>query len=441
MPRSSLPLLAAASVLLAAAGLEAARRPRYGGTLRMETQAARGLEPPAWPSVFETLVILDESGRANPGLAVSWRRDAMGKRWVFRLRGGVKFHDGSPLTPETAAAALNGNGWTAQAAARELVVQTEAPASVADFADAGRAIALRAPDGTLHGTGPFRIAQWEARRALLTANDGYWGGRPFLDAISVEMGRTPPQQLLDLELGKADLIEVGPNEARRAAQSGGRVWESAPVILVALVFERGRPAVEDVSVREAVALSIDRTAIVNVLLQKHGEAASGLLPQWVSGYAVLFQTARDVARARRLAGSAPPLTLAYDPADPLMRMVAERVAVNAREAGIRIAPAPGGRAEIRLARARIAPPLAGQALERAAASLEVLDVYRAPAAPTLQTLYESERGLVEEFRVAPLVHLPEMFGATSKLKTWNTKGLMRTGEWRFDDLWLDPEVK
>ncbi len=441
MPRSALPLLAAVSLLLAAEPLEAARRPRYGGMLRVQMQAARALEPSAWPSVFETLVMLDESGRPNPGLATAWRHDAAGKRWQFRLRPGVKFHDGSSLTPETAAAALTGNGWAVQAAAGELVVQTEAPASLTDFADAGRAIALRAADGSLRGTGPFRIAQWDARRALLAANDDYWASRPFLDAISVEMGRTPQQQLLDLELGKADLIELGPNDARRAAQAGARIWESAPVILMALVFERGRAALEQARVREAVALSIDRAAILNVLLQKHGETAGGVLPQWLGGYAMLFPVVRDVARARQLAGAAPPLSLAYDPADALARMVADRVAVNAREAGLRITPAPGGRADIRLARARIAPALPGPALERAAASLEVLDVFHAPSSSALQSLYGSERGLVEEFRVAPLVHLPELYGATPKLKAWNTKGLLRTGEWRFDDLWLDPEAK
>jgi peptide/nickel transport system substrate-binding protein len=440
MPRSALRLFAAASVLLAAAPLEAARRPRYGGTLRVETQTSRALEPSAWPAVFETLVALDESGRAGPALAASWRHDAARKRWQFRLRSDVKFHDGSPFTAEAAAASLAANGWWATAAGADLVVQSEAPASLADFADPARRVALRSADGSLKGTGPFRIAHWDARRVLLEANDDYWAGRPFLDGISVEMGRAPQQQLLDLEVGKADLIELGPNEARRVAQSGGKVWESAPVTLMALVFERGRPAVDDVRVREALALSIDRAAILNVLLQKRGETAGGLLPQWLSGYAVLFSAARDVARARQLTAGAPALTLTYDAADPLARMVADRVAVNAREAGIRVTTAPGGVADVRLVRARIAPALADQALERAASALGVLDVFHAPASSGPESLYESERGLVEEFRVVPLLHLPEMYGVSSKLSTWATKGLLRTGEWQLEDLWLEPEV-
>lgn len=441
MPRIALRLLAAASVLAAAASLEAARRPHYGGTLRVEVQALRALEPSAWPAVFETLVSLDESGRARPGLAISWRQDAAGKRWQFRLRPGVKFHDGSPLAADAVAASLNGNGWTAAAGGVGLVVQSDAPASLADFADASRAVALRSPDGTLQGTGPFRIAQWDARHALLAANDDYWAGRPFLDGISVEMGRSPQQQLLDLEVGKADLVELGPNEARRAAQSGARVWESASVALMALVFERGRPAADDARVREAVAASIDRAAILNVMLQKHGEAAGGVLPQWLSGYAALFPTARDVSRARQLAASGPALTLGYDAADPLARMVADRLAVNAREAGIRLTPAPGAKGDIRLARVRIAPALPQQALERAAAMLEVLDVFRAPASPAPDALYESERSLVEEFRVVPLFHMPEMYGASPKLKPWATRGLLRTGEWRLEDVWLDSEAQ
>ncbi|MGA2328454.1 MAG: ABC transporter substrate-binding protein [Bryobacteraceae bacterium] len=440
MPRSAYRLLAAASLLLAAVPrLDAARRPRYGGTLRMEVRAARALEVGEWPMVFETLVRLDESGRVQPALAISWRHDASGQRWQFRLRPNMKFHDGSPLAGEAVAAALGANGWTCGTAGPEVVVQTGAPVAVAEFADARRAVFVRGSDGSLQGTGPFRLAQWESRRATLAANEDYWAGRPFLDAVAIEMGRTAQQQLLNLELGKADLIELGPNDVRRAVQSGARIWTSAPVTLMALRFERGRPAAEDAKLREALALSIDRAAILNVLLQRRGEAAGGLLPQWLSGYAMLFSAARDAARARQLVTGAPLLSLASDPADALARTIADRIAVNTREAGIRLLTQAGGNADLYLVRARIAPPVAGPALARLAASLEVSDLFHV-SGPGLESLYAGERALVEEFRVIPLFHLPEIYGASPRLKTWATPGLARTGEWRLDDLWLDSEL-
>jgi ABC-type transport system substrate-binding protein len=440
MPRSAFHLLAAASLLLgAASSLDAARRPRYGGTLRVELRVARALEAAEWPMTFETLVALDESGRPQPALAISWRHDASGRRWQFHLRPNVKFHDGSPLTAEAVAAALGGSGWSARAAGEEVVVQTEAPAPLPEFADRRRAVFVRGADGSLQGTGPFRLAQWEPRRATLAAYEDHWAGRPFLDAVAIEMGRSAQQQLLDLELGKADLIELGPGDVRRATQSGARIWTSAPVTLMALRFERGRPLAEDAKLREALALSIDRAAILNVLLQKRGEAAGGLLPQWLSGYAVLFSTARDAARARQLVTGAPVLSLASDPSDALARMIADRIAVNAREVGLRLLTQAGGNADVRLVRARISPLGAEQALVRLAASLQLPDLLHL-SSPALESLYAAERALLEDHRVIPLFHLPEIYGASPRVKTWATPGLLRAGEWRLDDLWLDSEL-
>src|SRR5262249_6741109 len=126
----------------------------------------------------------------------------------------------------------------------------------------------RNADGMLLGTGPFRLERWEpGRRAIFAAHEEYWGGRPFLDAIEVEMGRSMRDQFMDLELGKADVVEIGPSEVRRAVERGRKIWSSAPGELMALVFGGGRSA-EDARLREALALSIDRAAIHNVLLQK-----------------------------------------------------------------------------------------------------------------------------------------------------------------------------
>ncbi len=440
MRRFACRLLAAASILLAVApGVEGARRPRYGGTLRVEVREAWALEPAAWQMVFETLVELDESGKVRPALAVSWRHDAASRRWQFRLRSNVKFQDGSPLTAEAVAAALGGNGWLSTAAGGEVVVLCDALTRLPDFADARRAVFLKGADGSLTGTGPFRVMQWEARRAMLTAHEEYWRGRPFLDGVAIEMGGTAQQRLADLELAKAELVEVGPGEVRRAEQFGAKIWTSSPVILMALKFEPGRPAGDNARLREALALSIDRAAILKVLLQKRGEAAGGLLPQWLSGYAGLFATGRDVERARGMAAGAPALALAYDASDGLARAVAERIAVNAREAGIRLAaPAAAGNADVSLIRARIAPAVAEQALEGLGAALRLPELLH-PASPALEDLYSDERAVVEDYRVIPLFHLPEMYGASPRLHAWATPGLLKTGEWRLEDLWLDAE--
>src|SRR5207248_371480 len=109
--------------------------------------------------------------------------------------------------------------------------------------------------------------------------------------------------------------------------------------------------------REALALAIDRTAIHNVLLQRQGLITGALLPQWLSGYAFLFPSAMDLPRARQLVADVPPadrtLPLAYDPADPQARILADRIAVNARDAGITLQVTNQPRQELRLIRARV----------------------------------------------------------------------------------------
>ncbi len=92
----------------------ASTRPQRGGTLRVQMrEQIATIDPRQWPSapaqaaaaerldslVFDRLVRLDGHGTLQPALAISWQHDAQFRRWEFRLRDGVKFSDGSPLTP------------------------------------------------------------------------------------------------------------------------------------------------------------------------------------------------------------------------------------------------------------------------------------------------------------------------------------------------------
>src|SRR6266481_2117513 len=95
---------------------------------------------------------------------------------------------------------------------------------------------------------------------------------------------------------------------------------------LALRFEGERAGA---TLREAVALAIDRGAIHNVLLQRQGEVSGALLPRWLSGYSFVFPAERSVARARQLSSGSPPLAFAYDAQDAVVRAIAERIAVNA----------------------------------------------------------------------------------------------------------------
>jgi len=309
----------------------------------------------------------------------------------------------------------------------------------------------RAPERASVPGPPFKMAEWEpGKHATLVANENALGGRPFVDSIQIQMGRPAREMLLDLELGKTDLAEIPVEQARRAAEQGVRISASQPDELLALVFPAGRAATEDARVREALAASIDRASIVNFILQKNGEAAGGLLPQWSSGTAFLFSTAADPAHAKeiwaQIAGP-PKLVLGYDSGDSLQQSVAERIVVNAREAGIALtaqampgaaSPAAAAVFDAQLIRLRMTSPLPRAALVNFLGVLGPLAKIEAAPLPdpaAAQEIYDRERAAIDSKRVVPLVWLPQVFGLSTRLRNWKAPGPGET--WPLADVWLD----
>ncbi len=441
----------------------ATTRPRYGGTLRIEMRPrVDTLDPREIPDnseatasteklislVFERLVRLDNAGRLQPQLALSWQTDAEKRRWEFRLRPSVKFHDGTPLAPGTVVAALQrqwGNEFLMSVSGNMLVMESEQP--IPDLPErlaSGRSyIFAILRGGTLAGTGPFRVAGWQPRQgAVFVANEDHWGGRPFLDKIEVQIGVILTQQLVDFELGKTDLIELAPDQLRRATQDGARIWSTSPVELMAIVSAGEVQPARDTRILQALAHAVDRAAIQSVLLQKQGEVAGGLLPQWLSGYAFLFAAAADVDRARKLIAEispAPvPLVLEYDATDPIARTVAERVALDASQVGLKLqavtaGPASQAAGRLRLMRVRLAGLNPHVALSALASTLSLGDGNDAAAAVTPEQQYTVEKAIVDSNRVIPLVHIPEIYGLSLLLRNWMPT---RWGAWRLEDAWL-----
>lgn len=302
-----------------------------------------------------------------------------------------------------------------------LRVELREPVEAADPPQTGPGIA------DLHGA--FTITRWDAgRRAVFQAEENAPGGRPFVDAVEIQMA--PLMRERAIELGRADVVELTPAEVRRLP-AGQRTWSSSPVKLIALVFG---PRIEDARVREALALAVDRAAIHRVLLQGQGDISGALLPQWISGYAFLFPAASDLARARSLIAGLPPasrtLTLAGDD-----RAMADRIALNARDAGLTVTVVAGS-ADVHLTRARILASDPVPALASLAAALGL----PAPApATTPEGLYAAERSLLEGFHVIPLFHLPDVYAVGPRVH--GSPGITALGEWRFENLWLEERAR
>jgi ABC-type transport system substrate-binding protein len=285
------------------------------------------------------------------------------------------------------------------------------------------------------------------------ANEACWAGRPFLDAIDVTSGVPALRALFDLQVGKADLAELAPDVARRGAQTNTRIWSSAPMTLYGLRFENSSVQGGNDSLREALALSLDRTTMAGVLLQKQAEPASALLPQWLSGYAFLFAAEMDVERAKRLrtalpanvAGGTSPLRIQPEALGDLPRLLAERVAVNARQTGLSVQPLGKGAAvrdskvpvqdaaDVKLFAWRYSSLSPGQEL-RDLASAEHAQEAKEGNATDPDRRYAWERKILEERRVIPLVVLPDFVGLAPAIRDWQPSPW---GEWRLADVWLE----
>src|SRR6185437_2848576 len=466
------------ALLFVALATSAARRPRYGGTLTIDLQARVISLDPAQKQgnvadqiaqerllrlIADRLVELDQSGQPKPALAVSWQHSDKFTRWEFHLRPNVKFQDATALTPQLVVDSLQAvsPAWRVSSADDSVIVESDSPLPELPYilAESQNSILLRRPTGELIGTGPFRLTTWEpGRHAVFAANDDYWGGRPFVDGIDVQMGRTVRERMIDLDLGKADIADVAPDRARIDASRDVRISASDPAELVALIFARSSTRAKNIHIRQALSLAIDRPSLIDFVLQKEGAPAGALLPQWSSGYEFLFSTASDAASARQLASQispAQPLRLGYDAEDPMERMIAERIAVNAQAAGTSISvraisvDSPSGVASrstnvpeydarvVRLPVSSPAPEVALGDFLQTLAQLADLDPsltvpLNDPANP--EQLYSRERAVVDTYEIIPLGHVPEVVGLSARVRDWMPA---RWGAWHLADIWLD----
>jgi peptide/nickel transport system substrate-binding protein len=450
MKRCSLILLAVSS-LLCVGILQATTRPHYGGALRIAmreapqtldpTDAAASVPAGLLRHVFETLVALDVNDRPQPRLATSWEAEASNQRWRFVLRADVNFHDGTPLDANIVAAALRASNpeWKVSSVDNAVMIQTQFadPELPSELALARNSI-VRHVDGKLSGTGPFAIAQWiPGKHLTLTANDQYWAGRPFLDTIEVEFSKNDRDQMMLLDLAKADAVEVAPENIRRAQSDGRTLTTSHPKELMALAFATDSSSDDETRARKALAASIDAAAINNVVLQGSGEPTGALLPNWVSGYAFVFPASSSTGhKPQELlpAKQRPSWSLSYDASDPLAHVVADRIQLNARDAGISLQLITSGTADVHLVRIPLPSSCPQVALAELARAFQLAQPKYESGSIT--ELYSAENALLKSHRLIPLFHLRTAFALRPSVHNWN---VLPDGDLQLSSVWLSAE--
>jgi len=423
----------AISCLVAALVLPAAARtrPHYGGTIRVEIEGDPWQRPDGLPRrlIFDGLTTLDRDGTVRPALAVEWESESGNRRWQFRLRPGVHFHDGSPLTAVAVVASLAAScaancPWTAvHAVGSSIVITGDAPMPNLPALLAGGefliSLVLAADGKTANGaigTGPFQLTGFNNGVLILTANESCWQGRPFADAVEIRVHRLVRDQWLDLGVGRADVVEVPAEQLRQAQEQRLTVVESPPLTLLALqVADSG--ALANPTLRAAIAQAVDRSALFNVIFQKQGEVTASLLPQALTGYSFLFAVDRYLNKAHQLRGglSTPQLTLSVE-GGGAMQLAAQRIALNLREAGFNVQVVSAGSAQHPDLILRKFSLEGGEP----AAALEALVRGAGQAPPVVEqtsaAVFKAEREFLDRKTLIPLLYLPRAYSSGGRVR-------------------------
>ena len=256
-------------------------------------------------ALFETLVLADDKGEIVPALATSWKNvDAT--TWEFKLRTGVRFHNGEPfdaaaakytieriLDPEVKSAwatRLNLISGVEATAPDTLVIKTRQPfvalpanLTVAYMlppqyaAQQGVAGFGKAPVGT----GPFKLVEWVVDSHLtVERNAEYWKGAPSINRITFRNVPEESGRLAALESGEAQLaFPISPDQAPRLQGRSELKLEEIALgqALTVALRSIGTGPLEKKEVRQALNYAIDKERLHKALLQGHGRLLDGQL--------------------------------------------------------------------------------------------------------------------------------------------------------------------
>ncbi len=301
--RSALALAASATAL---AGLPSRLRAQEAGVLRVASPWEWTSNEPtdtgyimARMQIAETLVMVEPDGKLVGGVADSWTVSDDKLTWRFKIRSGVVFHDGTPVTAEAAMASLKRSlaGESLQqipvdqltAEGDTLVLKTRTPFShlpavLVDYASVILAPASWGADGKVTkviATGPFRITAIDGKTVLeLERFDRYWGEKPKVARArytAIANGDTRTNVAI---AGDQDIIfTTVPAATPRIDSAGQMKVESLTIPRVRLMmFNAGLLQFSEAQVRRAINMAIDRKGIATAVLRHPGSAATQLLP-------------------------------------------------------------------------------------------------------------------------------------------------------------------
>lgn len=275
------------------------------------------VNPLGYPSGYEGLFLVgDGLVRFNakmhpiPDLATKWKVKADHKTWVFYLRRGVRFQDGSPFTAQSVKAdfdrmldptadptqqAIWSNFATVKVVNRYTVaIKTKKRfAATLDYLAHGSAVILKIPSDTKSigthpiGSGPYRLASLQpGTGATFDANPRYWGGKPKLAQIVFRAVPNPETRVADLRSGGALLIDqvAATDLSTLKGDSAVHVMEAKTWVTTYLEFNTAHGPLASRLVREALTHVVDTKGIVKALFHNDADLIASPLAPTMPGY-------------------------------------------------------------------------------------------------------------------------------------------------------------
>lgn len=284
--------------------------------------------------IFEGLVGFDPDGSLVPELAESWTVNPTATEYVFKLREGVVFHDGTAFNADTASRFYE---WALDpdSAGLRARAQLAGVTSIEATGEYELTFTLAAPNGAFLynlalsesriaspvaietygedafrqpvGTGPFQFVSWESGvNVTLEAFPDYWGEPARTDRLVFLEVPNASTRMAMLQSGEVDFIE------NVAPQLVGQIEASADLDLISVVgtsarilqLNTSKAPFDDVRVRRALNYAVDKDQVVRIALQGLGTPLTGPLPEPVFGHVPQEPYTYDPERARELLAEA-----------------------------------------------------------------------------------------------------------------------------------------